>query len=142
MKKAYRIFILTLAFIILLFQFVDLRLSFLLLGEKYFYPKLSDANEFRYIFIYIIDWAIPLLCSINFVVHTGLANKIANKIPFLFLQATVILYLFGIIFYSTIYTKFSNTTLIEKYILIILNNPLAIFILISFILSFAPKEKQ
>lgn len=146
MKKAYRIFILTFALMVLLTHFVKFELffSFLLPTGFHDYPRPYTISPFQYIgFKILLNWIIPLLCSVLFVIFTDLADKVSNKKGFILLQMVVIIWLLRIaILYATTFIQGGGATFVAAYFLSMLSIPLKIIGLIGLILSFVSNEKQ
>lgn len=133
MKKPYRIFVLTFAFMVLLRQVFDFE-----------FPFSSKISEFEHIDIYtLLHWGVSLLFSMFFVIATGLADKIANKEAFLFLQIIVIICLLVmIVLYFTILIGNVDAIFVLIHLLNKAIVPYKIIILMNFIIIFIPKEKQ
>ncbi|MCG7656710.1 hypothetical protein [Wielerella bovis] len=146
MKKAYRIFIFTFALMVLLTHFVKFELVFAFLLPTGFhnYPVPYTISSFEYAaWKILLNWIMPLLCSILFVIFAGLADKIVNKKGFILVQIAVIIWLLRIaILYMTTFIEGGGATFVAAYFLSMLSIPLKIIGLIGLILSFVPSEKQ
>lgn len=145
MKKAYRIFILTFALMVLLVHFIKFELffSFLLPTGFHDYPRPYTISNFEYIgWKILLNWIMPLLCSLLFVIFAGLADKIVNKKGFILVQIAVITWISRIvILYATTFIQGGGATFVAAYFLSMLSIPLKIIGLIGLILSFIPNEK-
>lgn len=146
MKKAYRIFILTFALMVLLVHFIKFELffSFLLPTGFHNYPRPYTISNFEYIgWKILLNWIMPLLCSLLFVIFAGLADKIVNKKGFILVQIAVITWISRIvILYATTFIQGGGATFVAAYFLSMLSIPLKIIGLIGLILSFVPSKKN